>query len=239
MEYGIQLYSVRDLAAQSLEDALRTVSGQGYRMVEFAGFFGHSAEMVKGWLEKYNLRVSGTHTGWKEVAEHFEETAAYHRQLGNDLIIVPGADLNSQEKISAFVEMANEFQPRLQELGIRFAYHNHDHEFRPNGDGSVIMDQLIDRTSLLFELDTYWAYAAGKDPLEQMERLGGRLVAIHLKDGLADRTGKPLGMGTAPVRRVHDAAMPLGLPVIVESETLTPDGVTEAALCMDYLRSLR
>jgi hypothetical protein len=27
-------------------------------MVEFAGFFGHSAETVRGWLAKYNLRVS-------------------------------------------------------------------------------------------------------------------------------------------------------------------------------------
>ena len=28
-------------------------------------------------LDKYGLEVSGTHTGWKEVAEHFEETVAY------------------------------------------------------------------------------------------------------------------------------------------------------------------
>ena len=52
MEYGIQLYSVRDLTEKNLDDALRQVSALGYRFVEFAGFFGHSAEDVRAMLEK-------------------------------------------------------------------------------------------------------------------------------------------------------------------------------------------
>ena len=83
MEYGIQLYSVRDLTEKNLDDALRQVSALGYRFVEFAGFFGHSAEDVRAMLEKYNLTVSGTHTGWQEIAERFEKTVAYHKAIGN------------------------------------------------------------------------------------------------------------------------------------------------------------
>ena len=44
MEYGLQLFSVRDLAEKNLDEALRQVSALGYKFVEFAGFFGHSAE---------------------------------------------------------------------------------------------------------------------------------------------------------------------------------------------------
>ena len=109
MEYGIQLYSVRDLTEKNLDDALRQVSALGYRFVEFAGFFGHSAEDVRAMLEKYNLTVSGTHTGWKEIAERFEETVAYHKAIGNRNIIIPGADLSDQAKLDAFVEMVNTF----------------------------------------------------------------------------------------------------------------------------------
>ena len=47
MDYGIQLYSVRDLASQDLEAALKAVSEIGYKYVEFAGFFGNSAEIEK------------------------------------------------------------------------------------------------------------------------------------------------------------------------------------------------
>ena len=111
MEYGIQMYSVRDFTKDDLEGALRQVSEMGYKFVEFAGFFGHSAEAVRDMLDKYGLRVSGTHTGWQEVAEHFEETVAYHKIIGNKNIIVPGADLKDQAKLDAFIKWRTNSSP--------------------------------------------------------------------------------------------------------------------------------
>lgn len=238
MEYGLQLFSVRDITKDNLEDALRQVAELGYKNVEFAGFFGYAAEEVKAMLDKYGLTVSGTHTGWQEVAEHFEETVAYHKIIGNKNIIVPGCDLSSQEKLDAFVAMANEFQPKLAAEGISFGYHNHAHEFRPNEDGSMIHDQLVYRTNLDLEIDTYWAYVGMQHPVELMERLKDRLKVIHIKDGSADGKGQPLGMGTAPVADVYAKAVEMGIPIVVESETLTPDGITEAKICIEYLKSL-
>ena len=66
VEYGLQMYSVRDLTKDDLEGALRQVAELGYSFVEFAGFFGHSAKDVRRMLDTYGLRVSGTHTGWQE-----------------------------------------------------------------------------------------------------------------------------------------------------------------------------
>lgn len=37
MEYGIQMYSVRDVAQEDFQKALQTVAELGYRYVEFAG----------------------------------------------------------------------------------------------------------------------------------------------------------------------------------------------------------
>ena len=113
MNYGIQLFSVRDITEKNMEGALKGLSEMGYKYVEFAGFFGIPAAEIRSMLDKYGLEVSGTHTGWKEVAEHFEETVAYHKEIGNKNIIVPGADLNSQAELDAFIAMANEIQPRL------------------------------------------------------------------------------------------------------------------------------
>ena len=50
MKKGIQLYAIRSLCSRDLEAGLRTVSEIGYQGVEFAGFFGHSAGEVAGWL---------------------------------------------------------------------------------------------------------------------------------------------------------------------------------------------
>ena len=64
-EYGIQLYSLRDISKDDFEGMLKAVSEMGYKMVESAGFFGHSAETVKGWLDKYGLTMCSTHTGYR------------------------------------------------------------------------------------------------------------------------------------------------------------------------------
>ena len=237
MDYGIQLYSVRDLTEKNLEAALEQVSAIGYKYVEFAGFFGHTAEEVLAMLKKYNLRVSGTHTGWQEVAEHFDETVAFHKAIGNTNIIVPGADLTDQKKLDQFIEMANEFQPRLAKEGIRFGYHNHSHEFKPNPDGSMIHDQLVYRTNLDIEIDTYWAYVAGVDPIQLLERLKDRVHVIHIKDGFQDGHGMPLGKGTAPAAAVYRKAAEMGIRMVVESETLTPSGMDEAKVCFDFLKA--
>lgn len=238
MEYGIQMYSVRDITETNMEGALKALAEMGYSYVEFAGFFGIPAQTIKGMLDKYGLRVSGTHTVWQEVAEHFEETLAYHKAIGNKNIIIPGADLSTKAKLDAFIDMLNEFQPKLAAEGITLGYHNHDHEFKPNEDGQIIYDEIVARTKIALEIDTYWVYAAGKDPVALMEQLKDRLPVIHIKDGLSNRDGRPLGLGTAPVKAVYNKAVEMGVPMVVESETLQPDGLTEAKICIDYLKSL-
>lgn len=238
MKYGIQLYSVRDNTPKDMEGTLRALSEMGYEMVEFAGFFGHSAQMVKGWLDQYGLVASGTHTGVEAIRDHYEETVAYHKAIGCKEIIIPGADTSSAEKLTEFIDFLNEYAPKLAAEGLRLSYHNHDGEFRVSNFGAVIHEELQNRTNLTFEIDTYWAYAAGKDPVAILETLSDRIPVIHIKDGLANREGKPLGMGTAPVKAVWETAKRLGIPMVVESETLNPDGLTEAKICIDYLKSL-
>lgn len=241
MKYGIQLYSVRDNTPRDMEGTLRALSEMGYSFVEFAGFFGHSAETIKGWLDQYGLTVSGTHTGWEALRDDFDGTVAYHKTIGCDTIIVPGADLSTAEKLDAFIAFMSNAAARLQKEGITLAYHNHSHEFLPSAYGVITHEEMQNRmVGVKFEIDTYWAYHAGRDPIAIMEKLHteGRLPVIHIKDGLADGAGKPLGMGSAPVKAVWETAKNMGVPMVVESETLTPDGLTEAKLCIDYLQSL-
>ena len=104
-EYGLQLYSVRDITEKNLDEALGKVVALGYKFVEFAGFFNHSAEEVKAMLEKHGLKISGTHSGLNDLApDKIFETVAYHKALGNTDYIVPWADLSTLEKIEKFVK---------------------------------------------------------------------------------------------------------------------------------------
>ena len=242
-QYGIQLYSIRDLTSENLEEAIKAVAEMGYSYVEFAGFFGHTAEEVKAMLDKYGVKVCSTHTGWDQLKpECIDETIAYHKAIGNPNIIVPGFD-KTEETFEKMVEVFNFAQPILEKNGIALGYHNHSHEFAKRESGIVYHTELEKRTNVEFQLDTFWVYNAELDPVAEMERLKGRLRSVHLKDGFKSGTGlepgavgKSVGSGAAPVLDVIKKAEELGLLLIVESEGLDPTGKEEVKRCIDFLK---
>ena len=52
---GLQLFSIRDAMEKDMDATLKAVKEMGYDYVEFAGYFGKSAEEVKAILDKYGL----------------------------------------------------------------------------------------------------------------------------------------------------------------------------------------
>lgn len=239
MDYSIQLYSVRDAAKEDFEGTVAKMAQLGYKQVEFAGYFGRTAAQVRDMLDKNGLAVSGVHAGLQPLLDDYDCTVQFNKDIGNSLYIIPGHDLSDQAKLNAFVAAVNPLQEKLAADGITLAFHNHHREFFTQEDGSQIYDQLLYRTNLKLEVDTYWAYVGMKNPLKLLDRVGDRLVAVHLKDGDADGHGTPLGMGTAPVKDVWTAVKDRGIPLVVESETQTPDGPTEAKICIEYLKALK
>ncbi len=239
MEYGLQLYSLRDITGTDFEGALRKVAAQGYKFVETAGFFGRTPEQFNAIMAETGLRLSGTHTGLKELINDYEGTLVFHKAIGNKNYIIPGHSLKNQAEIDDFVEKVNDLQPKLAAEGITLAFHNHSGEFKANPDGSVPMEQILARTDLKLEVDTYWAFVGLKgNPIPFLDRVVDRLIFVHMKDGSADGHGTPLGRGEAPVAEVYAWAAAHNIPMVVESESCTPDGPTEAKICIDYLCSL-
>ena len=238
MKYGIQLYSMRDLAQNDFEGAVKKASQIGYKMIEFAGFFGRSADDVNKVLAENNIELFGTHTSLHELIQNYDETVAFHKAIGNKNYIIPFHDLSDQTKIDEFCALVNKYQPMLEKEGIRLAFHNHSGEFKTNADGSVPYKVIVEKTSLFLEIDTFWVFHAGLDPIETLEKYKDRLLCIHLKDGLADGKGMPLGKGQAPVASVYKKAVEMGLDIIVESETLTPSGAEECTVGFEFLKSV-
>ena len=245
MKYGIQMYSLRDVTVNDFEGALKAVAEMGYKMVETAGFFKHPAEEVKAMLEHYGLEICSTHTGYKELFDKFDETLEYHKKVGCKNIILPSAPFATREGITYTVDSINRFQPIIEAEGMKLHYHNHSKEFLPNYDGQIAEDELAKRTKVNFELDTFWVYNAGLDPLAVMEQYKDRLYFIHLKDGIAERDsetgkaiGKSVGSGNAPVVDVRNKAIEMGLNIVIESEGLDPTGPEEAKRCIDFLMGI-
>ena len=130
----------------------------------------------------------------------------------------PFEPLKTKEDVDRVVDRINTLLPRLEKEGIRLHYHNHAHEFQPNEDGIIPEEELIARTKVLLEVDTYWVYAAEKDPVAFLREHKDRIQVIHLKDGKGGDSCASLGQGIAPVADVRKAAIELGFDMVVESE---------------------
>ncbi len=246
MKYGLQLYSVRDTAAESFEATLKQVAEMGYDMVESAGFFDHSAEEVKAMLENYGLTLCSTHTSYKLLFNDFENTLDFHKKVGCKNIILPSTLFSTKEELDYSVACINRYQPIIEAEGMTLHYHNHSKEFWPNKDGLIAQDELAKRTRILFELDTFWVFNAGLRAVDVMEQYKDRLRFIHLKDGIPqDRKdpaskpeGRSVGSGQAPVEEVRRKAIEMGLNIVIESEGLDPTGPEEVKRCIDFLKEL-
>ena len=183
--------------------------------------------------------VSGTHTGLAGLTDDvLEETIAYHKAIGCENIIIPFEKLENKAAVDAFIDRVNVLQPRLAKEGITLHYHNHDHEFKPNEDGLIPEEEILSRTSINLEVDTYWVFAADKDPVAFLKEHKDRISVIHLKDGIGGHEGKSLGLGKAPVLQVRETAIALGMEMVVESEGLEPTGLEEVKRCIDFLKEV-
>ena len=235
------MYSVRDITKDDLLGALEKVAKIGYKYIEFAGYSGCSAEDIKATLDANGLICSGTHSGLGEL-ENFSAAMKFHHTIGNKNFIVPWADTSTKEKLDDLIEKLNKYQPMLAAEGITLGFHNHSGEFLPNQDGLIPHEEMQRRTNIDFEIDTCWAYVAGRDPVETITALKDRVHIIHLKDIKKNAEGKfegrALGEGEAPVAAVYARAKELGMRMIVESENLNPDGISEVTRCMNYLKSI-
>ena len=175
-----------------------------------------------------------------------EEEIAYHKAIGCSDIIIPGAPSSTKEDVAHLVDTINRIQPILEKEGMRLHFHNHSREFLPNMDGQIVEEILAEQTNVLLEIDTFWAFNAGKRAIEVLERYKDRISCIHLKDGIpqdwsnpeSKAQGKSIGSGKAPVEEVRQKAMEMGLTVVVESEGLDPTGLEEVKRCIDFLKAL-
>ena len=92
----------------------------------------------------------------------------------------------------AFGEGGREMADRLaKEYGIKAALHNHG---RQDADGPVWrIEEHLAKSSLNVGLclDTAWMIDSGEDPLKIARQFKDRLYAVHVKDFVFKRDGKP------------------------------------------------
>jgi sugar phosphate isomerase/epimerase len=191
---GLQLYSVRKSLAKDPWGTLREVARAGYHYLEAANHqartdpgvgFGVKAPELKERLSDLGLSIVGCHINPLDIdiiprALDYQ-VALGNKQIGNDIEFYPYGDM---DHVLQRCELFNKIGDLAKQRGMRFYYHNHFQEFQKFGDKFVyeIIAEKTDPSLIFFEMDTYWMYRGGQNPLDWMKRLKERIVLLHQKD---------------------------------------------------------
>jgi len=241
---GVQLYSIRDDCARDLPGALAAVAQMGYRGVEFAGYYDHSAVQLRRLLDENGLQCCGAHIGLNQLLdEALPRTVEFHLELGNRFLIVPGLAEEYRASRSAWQATArlfDEIAGKLAAHGLRTGYHNHHVEFE-RMDGEIAFDTFFGgvRPEVVMQLDTGNALHGGADPLEILRRYPGRASTIHLKEYSASNPLALIGEGDLDWQAVFKACEAGGTEwYIVEQESYPVPPLEAIARCRSALRQM-
>lgn len=233
---GIQLYTVRGLAARDLDGTLAALGAMGYQEVEFAGYHGHAPAEVRKMLDRAGLRAPSAHKDLAELqgdalARTLEEAhVAGHRYVV--LAWVPVARYPTAASWRALGEILDQAGEEARKAGVTVGYHNHDFEFSPVAEGRPL-DLLLESTNpgtVAFELDIYWASKAGQDARALLARHRGRFRMAHVKDmaaGAERRMADP-GEGVLDFDAILPAAAAAGVEHYFIEHDYPPDAMATA-----------
>lgn len=183
---GLQLYSVRHDCEKDLPRVLDAVAKMGYAGVEFAGYYGRTAEELRKMLDARGLKCCGTHIGLDTLlGDELAKTAAFNKTLGNTYLIVPWIAEERRATRQGWRDTAdlfNEIADRAKPLGMQVGYHNHHIEFTPL-EGELPWATFFGRTKkeVIMQFDTGNAMMGGGEAPPFLRRYPGRATTVHVK----------------------------------------------------------
>jgi sugar phosphate isomerase/epimerase len=185
---GLQMYSVRGEMSRYALDTISAVIDIGYHHLEFANLrqgdvgigFDADPQELRSTIQTAGAEVTSCHL-WGIDESRLDELIEFHQALGTRYLVSKFL----YRDLDAIIDMAKQFVrvgDKFRQAGIRHTVHT---SLMRSQDGRTDLDELLDRVPaelIDVELDTYWAYRSGLDPVELMKRHGERIRILHLKD---------------------------------------------------------
>jgi sugar phosphate isomerase/epimerase len=195
---GLQLYSVRQSLAADPWGTLALLAEAGFTRLEAANHnarndsgvgFGVKAGELRTQLANLGLSIVGCHINPLEL-DILPRALDYQAELGNTQI---GCDIEfypygDRDFVMRRAETFNQVGELARQRGMHFYYHNHFQEFQRFGDDYVydLMLENTDPALVKLEMDTYWMYRGGQNPIDWVRKCAARVILLHQKDFPAD-----------------------------------------------------
>ena len=189
-EFGIQLYTLRDILPKDPVAVFKQLSALGYTMIEsydhdeLGMFWGMRNTEIKKVMDDLGLRLVASHC---KLNMDFEKKADAAAAIGMKYLVAPSVDNERNMDAKEAVRIAEDFNERgriCKARGMRMAYHNHENTLIERG-GIIPEKIFIENTDpglMDFEMDIYWTVFSGQDPKAWIKKYPGRFRLFHVKD---------------------------------------------------------
>lgn len=229
--------------ARDVPATLARLAYIGYKEVEFAGYYDHKPQQIRDLLNSNGLTAPSTHVPITAIEANPSQLFADAHTMGHEWLTVPMLmdRPTSADGWKGVAERFNAVGRQVKAAGLRFAYHNHNMEFRPLGE-TLPYDILLQNTDpdlVSYEMDLYWVTKANQDPMAYLRKYPGRFKMFHVKDSspAPARNMMDVGSGTIDFAKIFAVAAPNIEHYFVErDDTTNPFGT--AAASFRYLHDL-
>ena len=256
---GIQLYTLRNQIKKDVAGTLKAVAEAGYKQVEAYGFPGAGDMMAAA--KDNGMAVNSSHFAWESVTnpdkkgvQPFAEILQAAKDAKLTHLVIPYLHGHNRKDLDAYktvAERMNKAAAEAKKAGIQLSYHNHAFEFQPMDGGKCGYDVFVEEFApeMQFEIDVFWVVVGGKDPVELIRSLKGRVSQLHLKDlqkgttlpnfgKLPNEAFKELGNGMIPMEPIIKAAADTKVAHCHVEQDQSPDPVASIKTSMKHLKSL-
>jgi hypothetical protein len=169
---GLQLWSLREYLPKDLRGSLAKVRAMGFREVEGAGLWGHTAADLRAALDAAGLRCRSAHMGFERLRDDLRGALAEAKAVGANSVVcpwIPHDKVFTRDSATSAAAAFNKFGAAAAAAGLRFAYHCHGYEFvpAPGGSTDTLFETLAgatDPSHVSFQMDVFHAYHGAPTP---------------------------------------------------------------------------
>jgi len=242
---ALQLWSLREQAAENFVGVLETTAELGYDGVEFAGYGGLSSSELRDILQKLSLVPVSSHVGFEQLVHAFDEVVSYNLAIGNKTVVCPAAPKEFVESAEGWRRFAQEMTAlgrKFADHGMRLGYHNHSFEFK-KFEGRYALDVFFEEADpdyVFAQIDLGWTLYAGVDPGAYLRSLKVPRPLVHVKDFDASNRQVDVGCGALDLEDVLRAADEVGTRwLIIETEEYAESPVASVRNGLASLKKVR
>jgi sugar phosphate isomerase/epimerase len=254
---GLQLYTLRDEIKNGLPQLIEKIAQMGYTQLETFGyeangsFFGQTVKAFGKLLKSNDLATPSGHVYLPDYletnnADIWKKACDNAAELGQEYIVLPWLDEkyrpNSAEGYAKVAAMLNEMGKISKAAGLKFAYHNHEFEFKYNEAAKTSLYQvMLEQTNpelVLFEMDIFWVVAAGADPVTMFLQHPGRYTLWHVKDmNPTTRQNADVGTGSIDFKNVFAHKKDSGMQYFfIEQENYDVSPLESTRKSIEYVK---